>query len=188
MVGPGQHVLPAAQTAPGSGVAFEVLLQREDMRQFLHRMGDRLHVDDRHGRVLRERVDHTVFAVDRPVLELRERAHADQVDVARQHARDFGDVLLGFAVHDRAGVELDRPGVLAGLQDDRVAAELKGAEFEARARAHRRVEEQQRDRATTEVVSELVVPERGRLREQCVEFGAAPVLRTQKVANSHLDP
>ena len=89
------------------------------------------------GEYLAKPLQHAVLAVDRPVDELRERAHADQVDVARQHLRHFGDVLLGLAVHHRAEVELDRPRVLARLQHDGVAAELERAELEAGARAQR---------------------------------------------------
>ena len=156
MVGPGQHVLAALEIA-------EVLLERQDVRELLARMRDRLHVDHRHVGIFGERVQHAVLAVDRPVLELRERAHADQIDVARQHARDFGDVLFLVAVHDGAGAELDRPRVLARREHDRVAAELERAELEARARAHRRIEEQQRDRFAGEIAADPLALELRRL-------------------------
>ena len=135
-------------------------------------------------RVLREALQHLVLAVVLPVDELREGAHADQVDVAAEHPRDLGDVLLGLAVHHRAEVELDRPRVLARLQHHRVAAELEGAELEAGARAQRRVEEHQRDRLALERVAQLVALEQRGLRQQRVELGAAPVLGVQEMLMS----
>src|SRR3546814_10738626 len=82
------------------------------------------------------------ISVERPVDELREGAHADHVDVAAEHLRHLGDVLLGLAVHHRAQVELDRPGVLARLQHHRVPAQLERAQLEAGAGAQRAIEEQ----------------------------------------------
>ena len=123
----------------------EALLHRERERELLARVRDRLHVDDRHRRVLREALDDVVLAVVLPALELGERAHGDEVAVAREHARDLLDVLLGLAVHDDAVAELDGPRALAGLEHDGVAAHLEDADLERRARAERRVEEDERD-------------------------------------------
>ena len=120
VVSPGQHVFPAAQVR-----CLEVFLQRHHVREFLAGMGDRLHVDHRHRGVCGETAQHLVLAIDGPVDELRERTHADHVDIARQHLRHFDDVLLGFAIHDCAEVELDRPGILARLQHHRMAAEME---------------------------------------------------------------
>ena len=174
MISPRQHVFAALEIA-------EMLLQREDVRELLARMRDRLHVDDRHRRVFRERFQHAVLTIKRPVLEFRKCADADQVDVPREHARDFGDVLFLLAVHDRAGAEFDRPRVLAGREHDRVAAELERAKLEARARAHRSVEEQERDRFAFEIAADPLALERGGVIQQRVELGAAPVLRVEKM-------
>ena len=62
VVGPGQHVLLAARS-----LVPKCSCSASDVRQLLARMGDRLHVDHRHRRVLRERCEHAVLAVDRPV-------------------------------------------------------------------------------------------------------------------------
>ena len=124
----------------------QLLLQGHHQRQLLTWVGDGLHVDDGDGGELREGGDDLVLAVDRPVLELREGADGDAVDVARQHPSDLAHVLFGLLVHDHAVVELDGPGALAGLEDDGLHAEVVGAELEAGARAQRRVEEDQGDR------------------------------------------
>ncbi len=176
MIGPGQHVLLAAQIGGA-----EVFLQRQRVRQFLAGMGDRLHVDHRHRRIPGERLQHDVLAVMGPVDELRERAHADQVDIAAQHLRHLGDVLLGIAVHHRAQVELDRPRVLARLQDHRMPAQLEGAQLETGAGAHGGIEEHQRDRFAFQRIAQLVLLVSRRLRQQGIQLGAAPVLRVQEV-------
>ena len=60
-------------------------LQRERERELLARVRDRLHVDDRHRRVAARSPSITrSCAVVLPALELREGAHADEVDVARR--------------------------------------------------------------------------------------------------------
>src|SRR5690606_6386302 len=100
----------------------------------------------------------------------------------------FRDMLLRLAIHHRADIELDRPGILARLQHDRVAAELERAQLEARARAHRRVEEQQRNRLAGELRSRLRGPERGRLRQQRIELRAGPVLGGEEMSNGHRQP
>ncbi len=71
-------------------------------------------------------VDHAVFAIDGLILEFGEkRARRSSVDVARQHARDFGDVFLGVAVHHGCRRRTrSATGVLARLQHTRMAAEL----------------------------------------------------------------
>ncbi len=120
VIRPGEHVLLVLQIA-------QVLLQRHRMGQLLARMGDGLHVDHWHRRVLGKRLDHVVLAIHRPILELREGAHRNQVDVARQHARHFGNVLFGIAVHHRAHFELDRPCVLARRQHNGMATQMEGA-------------------------------------------------------------
>ncbi len=178
MVGPGQHVLAPAQLA-------EAFAHRHRMGEFLARMGDGLEIDHRHRGVAREGLDDEVFAIHRPVDEFRERAHADQVAVARQHARDFGHVFLGLAVHHLARFELDAPGILARCQHDGVPAELPGADLEGTARAHRGVEEQQRDGAPGEVAAELVALVARRLRQQLVELGAGAVLGAEEVPDVH---
>ena len=155
------------------------------MGQFLAGMGDRFHVDDRHRRVFRERPQHHVLAVVGPVDELREGAHADQIDIAAQHLRHFLDVLLGVAVHDRAEVELDRPGVLARLQHDGVAAQLEGAQLEAGAGAHGGVEEHQGDGLALERIAQPVLLVQRGLRQQRVEVTAGPVLGIEEVAKAH---
>ena len=131
VVGPGQHVLLAAQI----GVP-KCSCSASTCASSWHGWVIVSMLITGTVRVLREALQHAVLAVERPVEELRERAHADQVDVARQHARDFGDVLLGLAVHHRAQVEFDRPRVLARLQHHRMAAELERAQLETGARAH----------------------------------------------------
>src|SRR5438093_12115814 len=103
------------------------------MREFLHRMRDRFHIDHRYRRILRDGLDHAILAVDRPVLEFWKGAHTDQIDITREHTRDLCDMFLCLAVHHGAGLELDRPGVLARLQHDRVSTELERAELETRA-------------------------------------------------------
>ncbi len=191
VVGPGQHVLLPAQVGRA-----EVLLQRLRVRQLLARMGDGLHVDDRHRGVLRERAQHLVLPVLGPVAELREGAHADHVHVAAKHARDFGDVLLGLAIHHRAQLELDRPGVLAGLQHDRVPAELERAQLEAGAGPQRGIEEHQRDglAAQQRLVGDAgaaVALVAGGGGKQRVELGAAQVLGVEEVLHgrgSRRDP
>ncbi|MNM45626.1 hypothetical protein D3C81_565520 [compost metagenome] len=148
-------------------------------------MGDGLHVDDRHRRILGEALEHLVLTVQRPVDELRECTHADQVDVTAQHLGHFSDVLLGVTVHHRAEVELDRPRILARLQHHRVAAQLERPQLEAGAGAHGGVEEHQGDRLALEVIAQLVLLEQRRLREQRIEIGAAPVLGVQEMLQRH---
>jgi hypothetical protein len=109
--------------------------------------------------------------------------HADQVAVARQHLRDLGHVLLGIAVHHRVRLEFDAPGILARRQHDRVRAQLPGADLERAARAHRRIEEQQRDRAPLEIASKWRLLQARSLVEQRIEFGATQVLGVQEVAD-----
>ncbi|MNV50586.1 hypothetical protein D3C71_1426040 [compost metagenome] len=180
MVGPGQHVLLAAQV-----LGAEVLLQRHHVGQFLARVGDGFHVDHRHRRVLGEALEHDVFAVLGPVDELGEGAHGDQVTVAAQHLGHFGDVFLGVPVHHRAQVELDRPGILARLQHDRVPAQLEGTQLEAGAGAHGRVEEHQGNRFALELVAQFVALEQRGLGQQGIQVGAAPVLGVQEVLQGH---
>ena len=103
------------------------------MRQLLAGMGDRLHVDHRHRRILGEALQHAILAIHRPVHELREGAHTDQVNIAAQHLRHFRDVLLRLAVHHGAVVEFDRPGILAGLQHDGMPTQVEGTQLEAAA-------------------------------------------------------
>ena len=158
-----------------------MLLQRQRMRQLLAGMGDGLHVDHRHGRIRGEGLQHDVLAVVGPVDELRERAYADQVHVTAQHLRDFGDVLLGVAIHHRAEVELDGPCVLARLQHHGMAAQLERPQLEAGAGAHGRIEEHQRDRLALQRVTQLVLLVEGGLGQQRIEVAAAPVLRVQEV-------
>jgi hypothetical protein len=177
VVGPGQGQVLAVERA-------EVLLHRQRERQLLTRVGDRLHVDDGDGRVAGERGDDGVLAVDLPALELGERAHGDRVDVARQDPRDLPHVLLGLAVHHDVVVELDRPGALARLEHDRLAAELMHAELEAGAGPQRRVEEQQGDRLAGEglgVRPGLEAPRRG---EQGLDLGACVVEGREEVAHA----
>ena len=158
-----------------------MFLQRQRVRQLLAGMGDGFHVDHRHGRVFGEAFKHLVFAIGRPVDELRECAHADQVDVTAQHLRHFGDVFFGVAVHDRAEVELDRPRILAGGKDDGMAAQLKRTQLEAGAGAHRRVEEHQRDALALERIAQLVALVQRGLGQYGIQFGAAPVLGVQEM-------
>jgi hypothetical protein len=179
MIGPGQHVFAVLQIA-------QPLAHGQRVGQFLARMGDGLHVDHRHRGVAGESLDHPVLAVFRPVLELRERAHGDEIDVAAQHARHFGDVFLGLAIHHLAGREGDRPGILAGREHHRVSAELERAELEAGARAHRRVEEQQGDRLAGHLPPERRALESRRLVEQRVDLGTAVILRGQEMARWHV--
>ena len=179
VVGPGQHILLAAQVAGA-----EAFLQRQRVRQLLAGMGDGLHVDDRHRRILRKGLQDDVLAVALPVDELRERAHADQVHVAPQHPRHFRDVLFGVAVHHRAEVEFDRPGVLARLQHDGMPAQLERAQLEAGAGAHRRVEEHQRDRAAFQRIPQRLPLETRGIRQQRIELGALPVLGIEEVLHS----
>src|SRR5690606_840904 len=113
-----------------------------------------------------------ILAVDLPVDELGEGAYADQVDIARQHTRDFGDVLLGLAIHHRAELELDRPRILARRQHDGGAAELGGTQLEAGARSQRGIEEQQGDRLALQLIANLVALELSGMRKQGIEFGA----------------
>ena len=98
-----------------------------------------------------KRLDDEVLAVVLPALELRERADRDEVAVAREHAGDLLDVLLGLGVHHHAVAVLDGPGALAGLEDDGVAAHLEDADLERRARAQRRIEEDERDALAREI-------------------------------------
>src|SRR5690606_21745872 len=67
------------------------------------------------------------------------------------------------------------------LQHDGVAAELERAKLEAGAGAHRGVEEHQRDRASLERIAQALALEPGRVGEQRVQVGAAPVLRVEEV-------
>src|SRR5690606_17647391 len=88
-----------------------------------------------------------------------------------------------FAVHDRAQVELDRPGVLARLQHDRVAAELERAQLEAGAGAQRGIEEHQGDRLALERIAGGVALVAGSLGQQRIELGAAEVLGVEEVVH-----
>ncbi len=162
-----------------------MLLQRHDVRQFLARMGDGLHVDHRHRGVAREGLQGPVLAIHRPVLELREGAHADHVHVAAEHARHLGDVLLGLAVHHRTDLEFDRPGILARRQHDGLAAELVRAQLETGAGTHGRVEKQQCDGLAGQLLADLRLLELHGLRQQRVKVAAAPVLGVEKVAKAH---
>ena len=177
MVGPGEEQLLAVEAA-------ELLLHGQGERELLTGVGDRLHVDDGDGGVAGEGLDDAVLAVDLPALELGEGAHGDRVDVAGQDARDLPHVLLGLAVHDDVVVELDRPGALAGLEHDGLAAELMHAELEAGAGAQRGVEEQQGDRLAGEALgvrSGLEGPRRG---EQGLDLGAGVVEGGEEVAHA----
>ena len=181
VVGPGQEELLAVRRA-------EPLLERERERELLTGMRDRLHVQDGDGGVLREGVDDGVLAIVLPALELGERAHRDEVAIAREHARDLLDVLLGLAVHDDAVAVLDGPGALAGLEDDGVAAHLEHADLERRASPQRRIEEDERDALAREVSGaggRRGPPGRLELAsviEQLLELCPRPVERGQEVA------
>ncbi len=178
MIGPGEHILSASEIA-------EVFFQRQRMRQLLTGMGDRFHVDHRHRGVLREGLDHRVFAIDRPILELRKGTHRDQVHIAAQHARDFGDVFFRFAIHHRVRLELDRPCVFARRQHDGVTAKVKSAQLEAGARTHRRIEEQQGHRLAGKLLAARRTLERSGLFKQCVDLGAAVILGGDEMAKRH---
>src|SRR5690606_35273071 len=74
-----------------------------------------------------------------------------------------------------------RPGVLARLQHDRVAAEVERTELETGAGAHGRIEEHQRDRTPLERIAQAFALEAGGVHQQRVQFGAAPVLRVEEM-------
>ena len=54
-------------------------------------------------------------------------------------------MLLGIAIHHDSGFELDPPGVLAGLQDDRDSAQLLHTQVERGSRPHRRIQKHERN-------------------------------------------
>ncbi|MCY1313051.1 hypothetical protein D9M70_635370 [compost metagenome] len=60
-------------------------------------------------------------------------------------------------------------------------AQLERTQLEAGAGAHRRIEEHQRDRLAFQRIAQLVLLVQRGLRQQGVQFGAAPVLRVQEV-------
>src|SRR5690348_16916580 len=148
-------------------------------------MRDGFHVDHGDRGVPCERLDHPIFAIDRPVLELGKRPDANQIDIARQHARDFGHVFFGLAVHHRAHVEFDRPSILAGRQHHRMAAQLESTQFKAGARAHGWIEKQQSDRLAGQLRAGRRALERRGIIEQPVDLDAAPVLGSDEMADGH---
>ena len=131
--------------------AAEGLAQREQVGQRLARVvagGE--HVEDRDralgGELLEQRVG--------------PGAHADGVDVAREHERGVPDRLAARELH------------LVGAQDHRVAAELDDAGLEGHARARRGLLEDERDDAVAQRV--------GRARRG-LELGGAVEQRAQLV-------
>src|SRR5690606_3488443 len=75
----------------------------------------------------------------------------------------------------------DRPGVLARLQHDRMAAELERAQLEAGAGTQRGIEEHQGDRLALERIAGGVALVAGSLGQQRIELGAAEVLGVEEV-------
>ena len=108
------------------------------------------HVEDRDG------------ALGRQLLEqrVRARAHADGVDVAREHERRVPDRLAARELH------------LVGAQDHRVPAELDDPRLEGDARARRRLLEDERDDA---------VAQRVRRARRGLQLGGAVQQRPQLV-------
>src|SRR5499433_2706699 len=119
-------------TGPGHGLAANgsaVLLERHHIGEHLAWMRATCEtVDDRHGRVPRELGQHVMI----------ERAHHDDVDVAREDPRRVGDGLPSPELH-----------LLAGQQDGR-APELAHGDVEGYARAGRRLVEDHGKRAPLE--------------------------------------
>ena len=158
-----------------------------------HRVGERLagvpsralEVDDGLLAVLREVVDDAVLPGRRPVAAARKAPDAERIGVAAEHAGGIDDVLDGVAVHDGAGLGLQRPASLPRLEHHRVPAVEEHGGLEAGAGAEARVHEDHRQHLLLEPPRHLAALDPGGQPQQALHLLGAPVLQGQEVALGH---
>ncbi len=123
---------------PGSLLEF---LDRDKVGETLQRMPcRRLHADDRFPRITDELFQNDFVIIIDLVVELRKRAHADDIAISAHHGNGFQHVLRLITIHHYTFLRFQLPCTLIDIQHNDIHSEIQRRFLRAQSGAQARIE------------------------------------------------